>query len=278
MVGFMHQLRDLSRNENVFVDLSKVHEMTPDSVAVLLAMVQHCRIVGARISGNSPEVPKARELLNNSGFRSHVESAPGFRSPPSRGRIAKYAKGRETTANRYSQELAISLIRFATLQLNGIAQHHGPSYSVFGEAMLNTLNHAARKGEPKEPWWASVYYDGERRRACFTFLDQGVGIFESHTLTTNLKFKSLVGLLNQAQLLEKIFNGEIPSSTRIDGRGNGIPEMYESCKAGRIRNLTIVANAACGAAETEAYTTIPEAFEGTLLYWEIEPWSDKLSN
>lgn len=273
----MREVREMSDEQNVFVDLSRVQTLTPDAVAALLAMIQHCKIVGARISGNAPEDPRAREVLNNSGFRSHVSSAPGFRGAPSRGRIGKFAKSRETTSNHYSQDLALELIQFATLQLNGKAEYHGPSYSVFGEAMLNTLNHAARKGEPKEPWWASVYYDGERKRACFTFLDQGVGIFESHTLTTNLKFKSLVGLLNQGQLLEKIFNGEIPSSTRIPGRGNGIPEMYESCKAGRIRNLTVIANAACGEAETETYTMIPEPFEGTLLYWEIEPWSDKLS-
>ncbi len=269
MVGFIREVCETSEAKNVVVDLSKVQEMTPDAVAVLLAMIQHCRIVGARMSGNAPENPKAREMLNNSGFRSHVASAPGFAGVPSKGRIGKFAKSRETSADRYSQSLALELIRFATLQLTGIEQHHGPSYSVFGEAMLNTLNHAAKLGEPKEPWWASVYYDQERKRACFTFLDQGVGIFRSHTLTANLKFQTLVGMLDQAQILEKIFNGEIPSSTRIPGRGNGIPEMYESCKAGRIRNLTVIANKACGEAEPDRYTVLSEPFEGTLLYWEI---------
>jgi hypothetical protein len=269
MVKFIRAVHEVAESKNVFIDLSKVQQMTPEAVAVLLAMIQHCRIVGARISGNAPKVAKAQEMLNNSGFRSHVRNSPGFAVGPAKGRIGKFAKSRETSADRYSQDLAVELIRFATRELTGTAQDHGPSYSVFGEAMLNTLNHASKKGGPKEPWWASVYYDSDRKRACFTFLDRGVGIFRSHTLNTNLKFKALVGLLTEAQLLEQIFRGEIPSSTRIPGRGNGIPEMYDSCKAGRIRNFTAIANRACGEAEVEQYTVLSEPFEGTLLYWEI---------
>ena len=270
MIGFIDEVQVVSMSRNVFVDLTEVTEMTPDAVAGLLAMIQHCRIVGSRISGNAPTAAKPREMLNNSGFRSHVRSAPGFTSVPSKGRIGKFAKSRETTSDRFNQDLALELIHFATLQLTGTAQHHWPSYSALGEAMLNTLNHASKKGEPKEPWWASVYYDEERKRACFTFLDLGVGIFKSHTLTTNLKFRSLVGLLNAAQLLEKLLKGEIPSSTRIQGRGNGLPEMYESCKTGRIRTLRVIANQAYGDAEADRYAVLSSPFEGTLLYWEIE--------
>lgn len=270
VIQFIQSVRETSVSSNVFVDLEHVHGMTPDAAAVLLAMVQHCRIVGVNMSGNAPLESESREILNNSGFRSHVRSAPGFRATAASGRIGKFAKSRETESNRYSQELALEMIQFATLQLTGTVQHNWPSYSVLGEAMLNTLNHAAKKGEPKEPWWASVYHDAKRRRACFTFLDQGVGIFKSHTLTANLKFKQLVGLLDPAQLLEKLLKGEIPSSTRIAGRGNGLPEMYESCKAGRIRNLRVIANQAYGDAELDRYFVLSSSFEGTFLYWEIE--------
>jgi hypothetical protein len=45
--------------------------------------------------------------------------------------------------------------------------------------------------------------------------------------------------------------------------------MYEHCRAGRIRNLTVLTNNVIGEAETERYQVLTESFEGTLLYWEI---------
>lgn len=134
--------------------------------------------------------------------------------------------------------------------------------------MLNTLNHASRDGEP-EPWWASVFVDAERRRSCFTFIDQGVGIFKSHRLTLRLKLLENFSILDNAQILERLFQGRIPSTTRIVGRGNGIPGMYNHHKANRIKNFTILANNAIGRAETESYQMLAASFEGTILYWEI---------
>jgi hypothetical protein len=136
--------------------------------------------------------------------------------------------------------------------------------------MLNTLNHAAVLGRPREPWWASVYVNSDIGRACFTFIDLGVGIFESHQLTLALNLKHAFRLLTRGELLKRIFCGEVQSTTREPGRGNGLPGMYEHCKARRIRNLTVIANNAIGNAETETYDVISGEFPGTLLYWEID--------
>jgi hypothetical protein len=269
MAAFVREVRSAADSRNIFVDLSGVTTMTPDAIAGLLATIHHCKLVGARVRGNSPADPRSAQMLNDSGFRAYVYNAPGARFQATMGKIERFKKSGEAFQDRYDQALAQSLIEVATLKLTGRPQSHGASFSVFGEAMLNTLNHAARSGEPHEPWWASVYYDSERQRACFTFLDQGVGIFRSHRLTVMLKILKGLQLLSPAELLERLFKGQIPSTTRLPGRGNGIPWMYDTCKAGRIRNLTILSNKAIGNAETDLYSVLSNSFDGTLLYWEI---------
>jgi len=136
--------------------------------------------------------------------------------------------------------------------------------------MLNTLNHASATSK-NEPWWAAVYFDSERKRVCFTFVDQGVGIFRSSRLEQSLKI--LFGHLTiptNAEILRRIFRGEIPSTTNAVGRGNGIPGIYAHAQAKRIREFAVIANNAIGRAESDTYETVSPPFDGTMLYWEVE--------
>ena len=243
--------------------------MTSDAIAGLLATIHHCETGGASVSGNVPSDPLPKAMLNDSGFRNYVRSSPIYRqSLTARGQIIRRTARGEAFHNRFDQHLANRLIEFANLKLTGSAKPHGPSFSVFCEAMLNTLNHAAEPGGSHEPWWASAYFDSDRNCVCFTFIDQGVGIFRSYPLTMALRMRALT-LLSRGEILERLFHGKIPSSTKLPGRGNGIPEMYQHCKAGRIRNLIVIANNAIGNGETEKYGELSNSFPGTLLYWEI---------
>lgn len=268
MVAFFNDVYRLAEDRNVYVDLTGVKVMTPDAIPGLLATIHHCRTVGSRIRGNVPREPKAQRMLEDSGFRDYVRSAPGHPRPIPMGRVVRFKQSHELFQNKFDQFLAKDLVEFATSKLTGTARPHGPSFSVFGEAMLNTFNHA-NKSVSHEPWWASVYYDSERKRACFTFLDRGVGIFRSHRLTTQLKVMKALRLLSPPQILQRLVNGEIPSTTREPGRGNGIPGMYAHCKAGRIKRLTILSNKAFGDLESESYLELRRFFPGTLVYWEI---------
>jgi hypothetical protein len=262
-------MRSVAEKRNLYVDLSGVKTMTSDAIAGLLATIHYCKSLGARARGNVPTEPQAEQMLNNSGFRTYVHSSPGSQYTSPMGRIEKFTKRGEAFQNKFDQNLARRIIEFATLKLTGTARANGVSYSVFCEAMLNTLNHASGPNAPREPWWASVYYDSDRNRACFTFLDQGVGIFNSRRLAMRLKLLVHLRSPSSGELLKLLFRGAIPSTTGVLGRGNGIPRMYEHCKAGRIRNLIILSNNAVGNAEEETYRVLPRGFEGTLLYWEI---------
>lgn len=265
-IAFFSEMRTAARKKNVFANLSGVTTITPDVIIALLATIHACQAGGAGVSGNVPDDERAQQVLNDSGFRAYVRNSPSYRSPATMGRVVKRQSTREAFQNRFDQHLARSLVEFAA---RATGRPQGPSYSILCEAMLNTLNHAAKDGASNEPWWASVYYDSNRDRACFTFLDQGVGIFKSHRLTTQLRILTTLRWLNRGELLQKIFRGEIPSTTQVPGRGNGLPEMYAHCKAGRIKDFMVIANDGFGRAEIDDYGVLPGGFAGTLLYWEI---------
>ena len=270
MAEFFEEMHEIAKIRSILVDLSNVKTMTPDAIACLLATIRHCSLRGAAVGGNVPISLEPQKMLDESGFRKYVKNVIGPRHQQLMGEVIRFSRSTgEAVQNKFDQKVARGLIEFAKKKLTGASQPHGPSYSVFCEAMLNTWNHAARNGRDREPWWASVYFDSSRNRACFTFLDVGLGIFRSHRLTARLKLFSGLGLLNTAELLQRLFRGEIPSSTREPGRGNGIPGMYSHCKEGRIQSLTVVSNSAYGNVQTDTYKVLSTSFGGTLLYWEI---------
>jgi hypothetical protein len=272
VIRFLSGIKTAANTHNVFVDLSTVRSITPDAIAALLATITSPAASISYISGNTPADFFASKILSQSGFRDYVQSQAGqLLREPAMGQVRKRQKSGEALQQTYDQFVAQNLIQFAMNKFLHAQQVHGPSYRIFSEAMLNTLNHAAASGEAHEPWWASVYFDSERNRACFTFIDQGVGIFGSHKLTAFLKIQRTIALLSNSEILKRLFRGEIASTTRIPGRGNGIPGMYSHCKAGRIHNLAIVSNSAMGLAESEMYVDLEIPFQGTAIYWEVGP-------
>jgi hypothetical protein len=269
-IGFLDQIKKTAQSRNVFVDLSGVKTITPDAICGLLATIHQRRIEPAMVSGNVPRERGAAELVENSGFREHVHTPGGSRYEPRKGMVRKQ-QSVEAFQTRFDRMLAKELVEFGTEKLFGVSRPNGPSFSVLTEGMLNTLNHASKIPGTKEPWWASVYYDVERQRACFTFIDRGVGIFESYSIIQAVKMRMELVTLSRAGILKSLFQGQVTSSSGEPGRGNGIPRMYDHAKALRIRNLTVVTNNVKGEAEHDRYEMLDASYQGTLLYWEMVP-------
>jgi hypothetical protein len=268
---FFDNIKKAAHSQRVFVDLSQVTTITPEAITGLLATIH---IPRALISGNVPNDAKAAQMINSSGFREYVRSEKGYQSVDLHGRVHSAKGVREVSEIRFNQVRAESLALFAIKALGGPPPPPGPSYDIFCEGMLNTLTHARWKSGHRETWWASTYVDADGKRACFTFIDQGVGIFGSQRFWTRIQIDSLLGGLTKGDFLLRLLKGEIPSSTRFPGRGNGIPEMYDHCKAGRIQNLKILSGDALADAETDTYRRLPTSFVGTLLYWEVRKSDD----
>jgi predicted alpha/beta hydrolase family esterase len=157
---------------------------------------------------------------------------------------------------------------FAMKQISGEERKHGPSYALLMETMGNTFDHASPNTMDKQQWWAAVYHDVINRRACFTFVDHGVGILRSYRFLQRMKHWPGV-FTDNGEKLRSLLLGQIPSRTKDKHRGRGLPKAYETWQAGRIKNLVVIANDAYANAEKQEFKQLSTSFDGTIIYWEV---------
>lgn len=212
-VSFFRNLQSHAKHRDVFVDLSEVKTITPDAIALLLANVRQLGERGLWVSGNYPNEPAAVETIRESGFNDYLKTS----MPPSdtrRGAIVRQDLLQHS--KQADGEYARKLIDFA--EKDGADRLRLKiAYAHLVECMGNTHQHAGqRPGE--QTWWASVFRDTRRQRDCFTFIDMGVGIFNSAELSFRLRVYKLSGFRRQ-QILQELLEGKIPSSSGKSYRG-----------------------------------------------------------
>ncbi len=163
--------------------------------------------------------------------------------------------------------VAMELSSFAMKQMSGEPSKHGPSYGLLMETMANTFDHASPNTLERQEWWTSVYYDHTLAKACFTFVDHGVGILRSRTFLQRVKH--FPGVFGSGARLQSLLLGQIPSRTKEKHRGRGLPSAYEAWSSGRVKNLVIIANNGYANAQKQEFKELSVTFDGTIVYWEI---------
>jgi hypothetical protein len=218
-IEFFRLLQQHRKRRDVFVDLSDVDQITPDAIAMLIALVG---FLGKRrsvlVSGNYPEGLRAKNAIRRSGFDKYIRS----RLAPDGTRQGEILRDDYSINQTHADgEYAAKLVDFASEGRDGLGVLQ-VTYGHLIECMGNTHQHAGGGVAGAERWWASVYRDAERHRDCFTFVDMGVGIFRSVELGVRLKMYNLFDALRPS-ILRKLLQGEIPSSTGKGYRGRGLP-------------------------------------------------------
>ena len=259
-IDFLNTLHYHAPRYNLTIDLSNVKHLTSDAIAALVATLPQ---LNTYVRGNLPIETASQKMLVASGFFSHVRRMEPLPKDP-------YGQISQERSKQVQPDLAKELIHFGTRAL-GKEQKCNAAYRVLIESMLNTHNHAAQpKRKEQEQWWATVYADRERKRVCFTFVDTGVGIFQSVRLGKLRSLYRRVRITNDAKILRDMLHGKVESSTGIPYRGKGLPAIFKLSESDRIHSLVIVANDVYGNVSSGEYKIQPVKFIGTLLYWEIE--------
>ncbi|MGA7239848.1 MAG: hypothetical protein WBY44_29480 [Bryobacteraceae bacterium] len=269
-VNFFADLYSFHKRRNVFVDLSMVTKITPDAIALLVSLVlriAHRQKVN--ISGNYPDDLAATEMIRASGFDHYLKS-----SAPSTAKLKGAILKRDVVleSRQANPQDARRLIDFAAKDDRNIGRLRG-AYENLLECMGNTRQHAA-KTEGTENWWASVFKDNNRGCDCFTFVDMGVGIFESVELNLRLKILSIFNL-GRIEVMQKLLAGEIPSSTGKHYRGKGLPSIRDSLMIHRaLSRLVLVTNDVYVDVEPNRFEKLSRPLNGLLLYWEV-PYANR---
>ena len=263
---FLNDLRRFLpiRQIRLGIDLRQVARIEPEAVAAFVAVMKSAK--KRNVTGNVPTDQECKQRLNDFGFFECVKGGPNLGTPT--GTIRLLHNGRNVDGT-----IANDIIRFALQKLGRWEQKkHGPTYTLFTEAMANTFQHADRHKPGTKNWWAGVYYDAEKQAACFTSVDIGIGILKSFSFRQKWKsqsWKSFRTRENQGEILRKLLDGEIPSRTGEKHRGRGLPNMKMANDRNRIQNLMIVSNGAHAHVGHNNYTQLSAEFSGTIIYWEV---------
>jgi len=257
----------LNKRLQVEFDLSKVNNMTPDAIAYLVASVHHPGFTkGLGVKGNSPIQPDASRMFSESGFLGHVYSErQGISSP-------KHLLLHKITKSKVENDLAKKSCLLAVNHTFGNSNIFRPIYEILIECMANTKNHASPGSQGKYDWWLFEYNDPNNNITKFTFLDLGVGIFESLPVRNYIrKFLTNIGWKKNADLMPRLLSGEISSRTGLKERGRGFPLIYNHSKNKHIGSFIIISNDVYADVKNEKYSKMKYILPGTLLYFELVP-------
>lgn len=275
-VNFINKLDDyFKKKKSVFVNLNGVEEIDYGAITVLLSVMVEFKIARINFNGNFPLNKLVRNKLENSQFfdrlNQHVISE------------SEYSIQKENQIFTRGNKMVMPTLGYNVIQESS-KTIWGEKRRCFGvqrtllELMQNTHNHASLAKEGDEFWWVSVNHNIPEKKVSFVFVDYGQGIFESlsNKPTGNKwsgyvqKIKSLVGYGNNAEILQKLLNGELHMTvTGQSFRGKGLPGIMQVLKRNQISNLYIISNNVFADVVKEDYHLINKKFNGTFLYWEL---------
>lgn len=264
MLIFFQEAKDILSKNDIKFDLKDIEILTIDSISVFIALIKDRKFSNKNlVVGNSPRLIELKELFIQSGFYEFVKSK--ISTPV----VLNSTLIHKVTKNKVEPTIAKKVCLMGIKHSFGNENIFDPLYDVIIEIMQNTNNHAGNKrGEYN--WWMQVYNDPITSVSKYTFLDLGVGIFESlparnhkDLLLKAIKFQ------HNADLVWPLFNGEIKSRTGKLERGKGIPQVFESSKDENFTRFILISNNVYVNLKTMEILKLNNSFNGTFFYWEL---------
>jgi hypothetical protein len=151
-----------------------ISNLSCDTVAILIAHLNDKDFrKDATIYGNLPEKAELRQMLANSGYLNHV--IKGFPKQNEENSLI-YCKKNKIVEPKLAQKARMIASRHT---FGDEKKRITALQSTLIECMGNTRNHASQKGEKDELWWLLVYSHPNTKITSYSFIDTGVGIFNS---------------------------------------------------------------------------------------------------
>lgn len=254
----------LVKRKKILFDISKITTLTTDAIAVQIAKIKDYRFhLNSGITGNAPDAENLKKLFLQSGFYEYVNTKGP--KPVNNKKLLIH----EITNNRVEPDIAKDACLLGLRHTFQNEEIFEPLYDILIEVMQNTNNHAGST-RGKYDWWLHVYNHPDSRKTSYTFLDLGVGIFESLPVKSFRRdFLELLGLKSNLELVPKLFAGEIKSRTARPERGKGIPQVYECAQHPAFEKFILISNDIYADLKTNTNRIIRTPFIGTLFYWEL---------
>lgn len=267
---FLSVMRFIAEKSNVgkriFFDISEINHIGIDALMYLLAIVRNLK-KGLRVkfsfSGNSPSDPRARKLMNESGFFKYVQVNGKIPLEVNRDNL------QIITGGKISPKVSKKIADFV-IGISGIRPRQcGFLYGMIIELMSNTMQHAYKNNLMDSQWYCFVEHDSGVFR--FSFLDTGWGIPKTVRKKWYERVRFL-GLVNEDDLVRSALNGEFRTQTKELNRGKGLPGIYENYKKSNLRDFEIVSSRALVRAVDGGLVSqfLDNPLIGTCISWQID--------
>lgn len=261
------------RKQKVFVNLQGVDNIANGAIVVLLSILVQFKSNKIDFNGNFPKNNKVREFLKDSGFFKYLyKEIDPQDSYTFENDICTHAN------KKVDSQLSEDIIKKASTFIWGEERRCTGVQRVFLELMQNTNNHASITNQGEKHWWATVKHNEDEKKVSFSFIDFGVGIFESLTnkkednkfYNAINKVRNVFSFSDNAELLRLLLHGDVHKTvTGKYYRGKGLPGIFEACKNNKISNLIIISNDAIADFGNNSYRKLNGSLSGTFIYWEL---------
>lgn len=274
VIEFINKLNEyLTKRKSCYIDLSAVTQLSPDAVVVLLSILGQFKRFGVPFNGNFPNNPDVKRQLIGLGFLETLYDAPG---------IIRYDTSTRDVIRKHGKvphgKMAKELILQCTKNIWREPKRCQGVYRILMELMQNTHSHAIIGKEGVENWWISKNYDEYSNTECFSFVDYGVGVFNSlEKKQPGTKFFGSLDRIRRSitepsnhKVLQLILEGELHrTSTGHSYRGKGLPGIKTAMERNQISNLYIITNDVYANVAKKKFVPLHNSFSGTFIYWEL---------
>lgn len=280
-ISFISKLEKcFEKKQKVFVDLTDIQKIADGAIVVLLSSMSKFKSHKIDFNGNFPLDPIANKAIKDSGFFEQLYKHRIGQSDKynlSTSRIFTHAN------KKVDQLLSSEIIQNVSKKIWGEEKRCTGLQRVFIELMQNTNNHASLIQKGEHHWWVSVSYDKNENKACFSFIDYGVGIIKSIKTDPKSKFfkfkeqiKELFNPNTDAEMLQLLLQGKIHSSTGKYYRGKGLPGIFDASMNNKISNLVVISNKGYADVSNNEYKILNNEFTGTFVYWELNYTNERI--
>lgn len=265
---FDHQLK-------VWLRLDNISRIDYSAIAVLYSIMVRFKAKRIPFAGSRPNNADCSHTLDRSGFFVSMDRqfADRDRYIIQKGDHVTIYADRSVEAERLGE-----LLDEAARTIWQAPRRCPEVQTNLVELAQNTEEHAALSNEERKHGWLSVNHDPRRKIVSFSWVDFGVGIFESldqkppdnkfYGAGEKLYEKFRYG--SNADLLRLILKGELHKTiTGAYNRGQGLPGLLDSLDEGWMRRLFVISNDAFADVTEDHFRKLPRSFTGTFVYWEL---------
>ena len=254
-------------------DLSNVKLIDNGGIGMLLSLVNFLSKHKVPSYGNVPNDEMANIALYNSGFFEHVKMLQGKKSRSNDKFIVQ--SGSSVTNSIIISKESRKVMNY----LMGINSSYKPIYSLIGEIISNSIEHANHYHQDKN-WLLSVHY--EEQKVSIMVMDIGLGILATLRKKISQKVKDITKFTSNIDTLYNLFDRKYQSSTFESNRNKGLPKIKDCFENNYISNLNVITNNAFLDFNRKNSRKLNANFQGTFYYWEItktniEKWQNRIN-